>query len=150
MHRGRLKPHCHLVSGCARCDSKPSGGLRSKTTVYGLNGLRPSSRAPFKSSTAFRALAPTALFRWVTKLSLRRFAFRPKMWHTLLVVPVLYGIHHRLQGAGLAHLDQRTLVLIRGLGFRGGSPSTSPRSPGPPPPSNASAAFARSGRFRTT
>ena len=53
-------------------------------------------------------------------------------------MPLAYGIHHRLWGAGLAHLGQRPSVLDRGAALRGESPSTSPPSPGPPPPSNAS------------
>jgi hypothetical protein len=47
---------------------------------------------PAHSSTAFRALAPTALFRWVTKLSLRCFAFGQKYCRLFFVAPVLYGI----------------------------------------------------------
>jgi hypothetical protein len=49
-----------------------------KNTVYGLNGLRPTLRVgTFKSSTAFRALAPTASFRGPLC-----FAFGQKIWHT--------------------------------------------------------------------
>jgi hypothetical protein len=47
--------------------SGPSSGLWCKGAVYGLNGLRPLSASlgcpPFKSPTAFRALAPAASFR---------------------------------------------------------------------------------------
>jgi hypothetical protein len=32
------------------------------------------------------------------------------IWHTLFVVPILQGIHHRLRGAGSAHLGQRPSV----------------------------------------
>jgi hypothetical protein len=55
--------------------------------------------------------------------------------------------HDGLQGAGSAHLGQPLSVLDREADFRGGWPSTSPPSPGLPPPSNACATFARSGRF---
>ena len=57
------------------------------------------------------------------------------------------GFAIRLRGVGLAHLGLRSSVLVRGVDFRGGWPSTSPPSPGPPLPSNACATFARSCRF---
>jgi hypothetical protein len=45
---------------------EPTGGLQRKSSVYGLNGLRPNAARrcpPFKSSTACRAFAPAASFR---------------------------------------------------------------------------------------
>jgi hypothetical protein len=55
-------------------------------------------------------------------------------------VPVLYGIHHRLTartiGASLGPTSFRPW--FRGVDFKGEWSSTSPLSPGRPPPSNAS------------
>jgi len=69
------------VSGCARCDSKPTGGLRCKSAVYGLNGLRllrgrveiwrGSLRAPFLfwSATARSS-------KWIEKEWRHRLTYR--------------------------------------------------------------------------
>jgi hypothetical protein len=61
---------------------RPTAAFRSKSTVCGLNGLRPASArgsSPFKSSTAMRSCS-CGLFPWVASL-------RPKK----------YGTHHIFQ-----------------------------------------------------
>jgi hypothetical protein len=54
---------------------------KRKSTVYGLNGLRPTLRVgTFKSSIAFRALAPAASFRG--SLCFASLSGQ-KIWHTI-------------------------------------------------------------------
>src|SRR5271166_4781888 len=63
---GSLKNHSFSLSGLRQIHVEPTVGLCRKSAVYGLNGLRPTLRVGalhLKSSTAFRALAPTASFR---------------------------------------------------------------------------------------
>jgi len=52
-------------------------------------------------------------------------------------------------GAELELFGQHLSPGFRGLDFSRESPSTSPPSPGLPPPSNACATFARSGLFQS-
>jgi hypothetical protein len=67
-----LKPLLHS-SWLTPAHTEPTVGLQRKSAACGLSGCPPTfgGSPPFKSSTAFRALAPTASFRG----SLR---FRPK------------------------------------------------------------------------
>ena len=77
----RLKPLLSLP-GWRQTYTEPTGVLRCKSTVCGLNGLRPTLRVGalhLKSSTAFRALAPAASFRG----SLCCACFGQKIWHTI-------------------------------------------------------------------
>ena len=73
----------------ARSTSEPTGVLQCKSTVCGLNGLRPTLRVGalhLKSSTpeSFRGSCSCGLFPWGRFASLR---FRPKIWHTIFFSP---------------------------------------------------------------
>ena len=59
----------------ARFIFRTHGGLRSKSAVCGLNGLRPASARgspPFKSSTATRSCS-CGLFPWVASLTPKKY-----------------------------------------------------------------------------
>jgi hypothetical protein len=88
VERGRslaagTKPQCRLVSAFTRCDSNPRAASGCKSTVYGLNGLRPMLRGcllHLNPRTAFRAFAPAASFHG--ELSCR-FVFGQKIWQMI-------------------------------------------------------------------
>ena len=71
----RLKSLLYLVWLTPDSFPNPTGVLRSKSTVCGLNGLRPASTRgspPFKSSTATRSCS-CGLFPWVASLTPKKY-----------------------------------------------------------------------------
>jgi len=68
---GSLKNHSFIASGSRQNPLRSHGRPSGKSTLCGLNGLRPTLRVGelhFLSATAFRALAPAASFRRVILL----------------------------------------------------------------------------------
>src|SRR6516164_969475 len=108
----RLRPPC-LNGGWGRAPPQECRQWLKRPAPLFVGALR------LKSSTAFRALAPTALFRWITKPSLRASLSAKNMAHSFRRAgPLWDSSSHRLTGARSAYLDQR--LLSPGLGGANG------------------------------